>query len=193
MPDEWNRDAGWRTWKSRKGRLRLFRGWTQLRGVSAWPRGAAKVLHVLRDYFAPDDRGIAHQDVGRLLQLKRIARTTDEHLAQFELLRLQAESRAQKGRSFPESSVSISRMQNAPPPRANVSLILASAHGSLGFASVASQVRRQCGPMGDSAHEGVSAVTEKGEKTESPSDVDDSEAREEYRMAEKSLATGEKW
>ena len=62
------------------------------------------------------------------------------------------------GAGFPESPVSVPRMQNAAPSRQEKSLVSASTHKSLAFADVATAMRRLFGPCGGAARQDISAA-----------------------------------
>ena len=104
----------------------------------AEPEDVRKITQVPRDHFRPDSLDSAYQDVARFLQFKRGAQTMCQFLGRFDLRR-KAGVRAQMGGSFPETSVWTTRIQNASLPRAEKSLVLAGAQGSLGIAAVAGQ------------------------------------------------------
>ena len=100
------------------------------------------IAQVLCDYFAPEAMDSVEAGAGRFLHFKRTGRTVDEYPVRFDLLRRTAESRMQMGVSSPETFVPTSRTQSASLPRADKSLLLASAQEHLGMAARAKQMRR---------------------------------------------------
>ena len=72
----------------------------------------------------------------------------DVYVVEFVLLRPKNETQDANGRGFPGTFASVVRIQNAPLPRQEKSLELASAQGGLGFSDVAETMRRSSGPRG---------------------------------------------
>ena len=173
--------------------------------MHAWPRavinfwnkvGRKIITRALRDYFAPEALDSVCREVVHLadsqrrwctgpLLFRRTSQTTGEYLLRSDLLRQKAEARMQMGGSFPGTFVAASRMQHAPLPRVEQSLVSASARGRLEIATAARQMRLLFGPTGGTVRQDAPAVTEVEEKAKTPSDADDFEVWKAYRKAEK--------
>ena len=78
---------------------------------------------------------VVYQDAPRPPQLMHTTQTAHEYSVKFDPLRRKAESQAQMGGAFPETSVPIPRTTNASLRRADKSPALGSAQGSLGTAA----------------------------------------------------------
>ena len=76
--------------------------------------GAKRILATLHDYFAPETADSVYQEPATLLQFKRMHQEMGEYLAQSDLLRRKAESKAQMGGASPEIFALVLCVQNAP-------------------------------------------------------------------------------
>ena len=63
--------------------------------------GVARILDILRSYFAPEAADAIHQQLMRLMQLRSAEQRIDEFIAEFDLLRRKAETKLEAGRVFP--------------------------------------------------------------------------------------------
>ena len=97
----------------------------------------ANVPPMSLNYFAPDAPDLVYQGVARVLHFKLTTQPTNENQAEFDLRR-----RKLLGGGLPEAPVPVSRLQNASLPRADKSLVLASAQGSSGVTYVTGQMGR---------------------------------------------------
>ena len=66
----------------------------------------AKILEILRNYFAPEAVDAIHQQVMRFTRFRRTDQSIDEYTAGFDLLCWKAESNVEMGAGFPEKFVS---------------------------------------------------------------------------------------
>ena len=84
--------------------------------------GVARILEILRSYFAPEAADATRQQVARFLNYQSI----DEYVVEYDLLRRRAESKMEMGAGFPEQFVSILRGSNAGLPRHEEYVVAAS-------------------------------------------------------------------
>ena len=89
-----------------------------------------------------------YREVVRFLQFRRTDQTADKYIAEYDLLRREAESEMEMGAGFPEPFASILRMQNAGHPRQEELLALASSQKILKFADAVANMRRLFGSYG---------------------------------------------
>ena len=75
--------------------------------------GVARILEVLRNYFAPEAADAIYRQVMRFTQYRRAEQPADEFIVEFDLLRRKAESKMGMGTGFPEQFASIWRMRYA--------------------------------------------------------------------------------
>ena len=75
------------------------------------------VLHVLRDYSAPDAFGAVRQNLVLLLRFKRMAETMNGYLGKFDLLRSNEGACMRPGGASPEAFVTVLCIQDASFPR----------------------------------------------------------------------------
>ena len=73
----------------------------------------AAVFQTLKRYFLPDATDQVFQDVTKFLNHKRADQTMERFLLEFDFLRAKAERKIRQGFQFPDSFISILRMQNA--------------------------------------------------------------------------------
>ena len=75
--------------------------------------GAAQILSILREQFAPDAIDIIFQDMVKFMYSKRTDRYMDTYLTKFDMLRQKAEARMLIESGLPDEFVSVLCMQNA--------------------------------------------------------------------------------
>ena len=89
------------------------------------------VIQVSELYFLPDATDQVFQGVTKFLNHKRADQTTERFLLESDILRTKAERKIQQGFQFPDSFLSIPRMQNALLSKNEKTLVMAAVQGSL--------------------------------------------------------------
>ena len=117
--------------------------------------GVARILDILRNYFAPDAADAIHQKVVRFTHFRRAEQSIDTCTAEFDLLRRTAASKLNMGPGFAEQFIPILRMKNAGLPRQAKSLLMASRPKSLMFDKVEADMRRFFGSRGSGGRQDV--------------------------------------
>ena len=75
--------------------------------------GAAHILRILRERFAPDAIDCIFQEVVTFMSFKRTDQGMDTYLMEFDMLRQKAEARILMGSGVPDEFVSAMCMQDA--------------------------------------------------------------------------------
>ena len=76
------------------------------------------ILKIARNYFQPDALSHAYRQVAKFHKRRRADHATERCLPGFDVLRRKAEARVEMEGAFPDGFVSILRMQDSAPPRA---------------------------------------------------------------------------
>ena len=126
--------------------------------------GVARILEIFRGYFDPEAAGATPQQEMRFTQRRRAKQSTDEFIAEFDLVQRKAESKMETGAGFPEQFISTLSMDNAGLPRKEKSLVMASNHKSLESGEVAANMRRSLGSRGGGGRQDV-LITEEAVRT----------------------------
>ena len=117
--------------------------------------GVARILGILRNFFAPEAAGAKRQQVMRFSQIRPAGQPIGEFFVECDLLRRRAESILEMGAGFPEHCISVLRRYHAVRPGRGTTLVMASSRRSLMLHEVAANVRRLFGSRGGGGRQDV--------------------------------------
>ena len=139
--------------------------------------GAAHILRISRERFAPDAIDSTFQDVAKCALCKHAYHKSDAFLMEFDMLGQQAEAHMLLGGGFPDEFAPAVCAQNAALSENGKTLALARFRNAEAFPEVSAQMRRLLGPRGYAMRQDVLVAAD----TDAAPEGEDCEAWVAYR------------